>query len=1311
MSDVERRYHETWLGMAQPIEGLVVSVPVLEDAQCMQRLPVAEQHKLTALTGSEAPSLSDVPRFLREVLGYPDGRWVTELPPELRLDVVEGHQTIVPTRALRRQGAAPKRPEGLPDDSTPTSRAAEGFVVLTWELPAGLDLDAKESTTGAWFYEPSAKFERLLRAARVPVGLLFNGDSVRLMYAPHGESTGHLTFRFKDLVTASGRPLFDAMVMLLHARRLFGVLPDHQLPALLEQSRRRQANVTEALAEQVFEALTLLLNGFEGAAERDGSKTLAEAFARGEEHVYGGLLSTLLRLVFVLYAEDRGLLPVDQEPYAEDLSLKALYEQLLEDAGQYPDAMSRRFGAWPRLLALFRTIFFGASHGKLHMPARRGQLFDPEAFPFLEGWTAGGAPVEAVARAAVQPPSIDDETVFRVLEKLIVLEGQRLSYQSLDVEQIGSVYEKLMGFHVKRLTGAGVCLRPSKVWISADEVLGQPASRRGAWLEGQEALDPKALKASGKALETAQTEADVLAALEPFRAKGTEARRFGQLVLQPGAERRRTSSHYTPRSLSAPIVRRALEPLLKAMGDQPSSERLLNLKICDPAMGSGAFLVEACRFLADQVVAAWTREGVLEGAPKDEDVVMRARRLVAQRCLYGVDKNPWAVNLAKLSLWLVTLARAEPFTFIDHSLKCGDSLVGLDLEQLRAFHWDVEKHQQLELAQEVFKKALGVALEKRQAILQLALDLERPSVHKPQQLGLDPAKKKEELLRDADEALAPVKRIADACVGAFFAGATDKEREKERERRVDALAAWLARSEHGVPPPMTEKVRELSAPPYAFHWPLEFPEVFHGKRPDPLDDDQANKTAWIDGFVGNPPFAGKNGVIDAGGEHYLPWLQVVHEGAHGNADLSAHFFRRAFHLLGEHGTIGFIATNTIAQGDTRTTGLKFMVDHQARIYDAVRSMKWPVAGANVAVSVVHVAKGHVSDFPLEPKLDGRKVEVINSRLRAKPERADPVALVANESKSFVGTYVLGMGFVLTPQERDALLAKDQRNGERIFRYVGGEEINSDPDPRLERYVINFGQMELEEAEKWPDLIEIVRRLVKPERDQLKNNTDGKRRKEFWWQFGRYTPALYEVLRPKSSCLATARVSKHMMFSRQNTATVFSEQALVFPLEEDRWFATLQSRVHEVWARLLSSSMRNDLRYAPSDCFETFPFPPQPAFSSLDMLGARLDTERSAYLKSNQVGLTTTYNRLKDPSVSDPAIDALRKLHEAIDRAVLDAYGWTDVKVPAYCGAPPAELEAFEDDVLDRLFDLNARRAHDEKLLAKTKAPKKARAKK
>ena len=152
-------------------------------------------------------------------------------------------------------------------------------------------------------------------------------------------------------------------------------------------------------------------------------------------------------------------------------------------------------------------------------------------------------------------------------------------------------------------------------------------------------------------------------------------------MLQPSEERRRSGSHYTPRALTEPIVRTTLEPILARLrgadGRPPRPEQILDLKVCDPAMGSGAFLVEACRQLGDALVEAWHAHGEMPAIPPDEDEVIFARRLVAQRCLYGVDRNPVAVDLAKMSLWLVTLAKDHALTFVDHALRHGDSLVGL----------------------------------------------------------------------------------------------------------------------------------------------------------------------------------------------------------------------------------------------------------------------------------------------------------------------------------------------------------------------------------------------------------------------------------------------------------------------------------------------------------------------------------------------------------------------------------------------------------------------------------------------------------
>jgi type II restriction/modification system DNA methylase subunit YeeA len=164
-------------------------------------------------------------------------------------------------------------------------------------------------------------------------------------------------------------------------------------------------------------------------------------------------------------------------------------------------------------------------------------------------------------------------------------------------------------------------------------------------------------------------------------------------VLQPTDERRRTGSHYTPRSLTEPIVRHALEPTFERLTADATPAQILDLKVCDPAMGSGAFLVEACRQLGARLQQAWTRwpERKPPKLPDDEDEELHAKRLVAQRCLYGVDKNPMAVDLAKLSLWLATLARDHEFTFVDHALRTGDSLVGLSMEQIAATHWETGK--------------------------------------------------------------------------------------------------------------------------------------------------------------------------------------------------------------------------------------------------------------------------------------------------------------------------------------------------------------------------------------------------------------------------------------------------------------------------------------------------------------------------------------------------------------------------------------------------------------------------------------------
>ncbi len=1293
--DPMERFHDEWLGMVQPIDGLVVSKPALIDGQVARPDDKSLRDRFLAHLTTADPTtatIADLPAFLTDILALGPDRWIAgeRLPDTFRLAIPDTGQLLAPSQALVREpGTSP--------------------VALLWELPPGLPLDTRETVTGGWDYPPTAKFDRLLRHAGVPVGLLCNGTHVRLVYSPHGASTGALTFPVGAMGTTAGRPILDAFVMLLHATRWFGVAPSQQLPALLAASREAQGRVTKALADQVLEALHILLAGFENAGT-GGNSALAAAYRDpdlGADHVYAGLLTCMLRLVFVLYAEDNDLLPVDDDFYAENLSALALYEDLASDAGAYPDAMARRFGAYGRLLSLFRAIFFGISHGTLRMPPRHGELFSPHAYLFLEGNREPSAPGphDPDGRRRLDVPAIDDETVYRVLRRLLVLGEERLSYKALDVEQIGSVYENLMGFRVVELSGDAVCLKKSRAWVTGQDLAGEAQGVRGKWLQEEAGLPKADADRAAKATAGHRKPDAILDALIDSGAALPHSRTAaGRFVIQPGAERRRSGSHYTPRSLTSPIVEKTLAPLLAAVprrppkkGDAraagPSSEDLLSLKICDPAMGSGAFLVEAVRQLGDHVVAAWRREGQAgallpsHGPAHDtEDAVAQARRLVAQRCIYGVDKNPQAVSLAKLSIWLVTLAKNKPFSFVDHALRCGDSLVGLSIDQITAFHWDAgQKGQQLDLIEREIRDVLTEAVAARERIVALARD-DSPEAQR----------EKSRLLRDAQDAVGRLRLIGDLVLGAYFSSTKDKERESERVRRRDLVAAWLT-SGHSAPGELVELADEYRARIPAFHWMIEFPEVFWVERPDPLNGGKRGGSAWIDGIVGNPPFLGQSAISGILGVEYRDWLFFVHPGAQGKSDLVAHFFRRSGGLLGHHGTMGLVATNTISQGDTRNSGLKPLLASGLRIFAAERSMPWP-GDAAVAVSVVHVAVGRPADLAA-CILDGKPAVSITSRLRRGVERPDPVPLCANKGLSFLGAIPYGSGFLLSPDERDALITKDERNAARVFPYLGGEEVNSSPTQSFDRYVIHFGDMSEEEAARWPDLLRILREKVKPERDKDKREA----RRKNWWQFGEKQPAMFAAIEGLERCLVTARVTKHLCFSFQPPGRVFHDMLAVFPFTDFARFGVLQSRVHEPWARLLSSTMEDRLRYAASDCFETFPFPSATTLTALEPVAQALYEARARYMVDTDQGLTQTYNHLKDPDCdAEPdclaRIRDLRRLHEDLDRAVLAAYGWSDLPAPPYCPATDSERAAvalFEDTVIDRLFALNADRAAEE----------------
>jgi hypothetical protein len=250
----------------------------------------------------------------------------------------------------------------------------------------------------------------------------------------------------------------------------------------------------------------------------------------------------------------------------------------------------------------------------------------------------------------------------------------------------------------------------------------------------------------------------------------------------------------------------------------------------------------------------------------------------------------------------------------------------------------------------------------------------------------------------------------------------------------------------------------------------------------------------------------------------------------------------------------------------------------------------------------------------------------------------------------------------------------------VFPYLGGEEVNSSPTHAHHRYVIDFGEMSADEAGTWPALFEILRTKVLPDR-KTKDAKKYPRMVHEWWKFWMPRKELRSAVAGMPRVLVTARVSTHASFAFVPTRAVFSDQLVVFAFDSNAAFAVLSSRVHELWARFFCSSLGDALRYTPTAAFETFPFPEHwETNAALDVAGVAYNTFRAALMLESGEGLTATYNRFHDPDERDPRVAELRALHDAVDRAVLDAFGFSDVAaVPEFL----AVVEETEDDTAPR----------------------------
>ena len=984
--------------------------------------------------------------------------------------------------------------------------------------------------------------------------------------------------------------------------------------------------------------------------------------------IYRDATYLLYRLLFILYAEARRLLPVERADYLA-VSLRSIIEEATElrlDPHKLAEHPTR---LWTQLSTLFNAIQYSDEY--LGVPPYNGGLFDNKDKRHLRDYAIENRFLAPALYELTFLPDPKDERP-----------GDPIDYRDLSVRHLGSLYEGMIEY---------------KLFIAEEELL----ARRDK--DGRV-----------KYLSAAKAES------EPDH-KNDEVVKPGKVYFaQSPHERKATGTHYTAEELVERLVRQTVVRLLdeqwaafkprlekwlaeiEATPDEAARARLrshvdsqleafvreqiLSLRICDPSMGSGHFLVHIAYTITNFILE------VLSATPWDNPAINLDpsywRRLVVENCLYGVDINGMAVELAKLSLWLATMQLGRPLSFLDHHLKRGNSLLGARLSEITEVLAQSELNRQTRTTavaeskgQHRFRETPRVM----QHLEQANAALEKLARHTVR--GVDDIARQEEDYEAAQAALAPYNDIGNLIVAR-------KLGVKIAYSELSAMADLLETGKQNLftdrQKLLWDQVKMALDEQTTVHWELAFPKLFI---PAQVEDSQQSYGFHI--VIGNPPFLGGMRISTELGDEFLKYLKEAFSPTSGTADLCSYFFRRAFEILRIGGHGGFVATNTIAQGDTRETGLAVILRSGGTVAYAERFVKWK-GDANVEVNLVAIQK-HGADSVVtagNARLDGQDVPFVSSWLDDLPEVA-PSRLSQNGRKSYIGDFLQGIGFVLDSDLAEDLVRQDPKNADCILPYLTGREVNDDPWQRPRRHAICFHDWPLERASEYSGPMRIVEQLVRPGRMLLKR----KRNRENWWLYAEYRKGLRRAIGSLSRVLVRSEISEHHMVSLFDLSRpmIFSKQLVVFALESHYHFSLLQSSLHDLWVRRHASTLESRICYTPSDCFQTFPFPQLPVDAdqlTTDWIGHQYYDHRRSVMTTGQIGMTELYNRFHDPHCTDVQMVSMRDLHVKMDLAVLACYGWQDItpahgfypndrKKTRFMPSPKAQREIFT-----RLIALN-----------------------
>nr|WP_229380500.1 Eco57I restriction-modification methylase domain-containing protein [Haloarcula sinaiiensis] len=733
---------------------------------------------------------------------------------------------------------------------------------------------------------------------RVAWGVLTNGKQWRLYGTKDYATETYYEVNLPELLEEGDLEAFKYFYAFFRPEAFRETAGTSFLDTVWNESETAAQELGEDLQDNVFTALRVLGEGFIHTNDLNIDPDDEDARAELKEQS----LVLLYRLMFVLYAESRGLIHPDdpdaQDEYEEHFSLDQLRADIHEDiqsGDSFEDYSGHSTRMWNRLENLFGLVDEGEK--SLGIPPYNGGLFDEDQHEFLA------------------ENEVSDRHIAEVIYRLGTTEGDDgefvlADYADLDTRHLGSIYEGLLEheFRIAPEQYAAVAKDGGQVWKSATDV------------------------SVADAVETVDQ---------------------GELyVVNDDGERKATGAYYTPDYVVSYIVEETVDPLLddikselEADGLEPSEteyfrrfwQQVLDLKILDPAMGSAHFLTSATGYLTEQVMEV-VREQEIQGYDEQE-----LRREIAKECIYGVDVNGMAVELGKLSMWLETLAADKPLAFLDHHLKTGNSLVGSDITEVLSD--DIEENGgQLTLGQ-AFARARQQTLEHVMDLMQDLLAIDNDE--------LADIKSMEELYGEIREdplyqRLFEVANVhtaeqfgLDVPNGVYedMAGAIEDEAEWAEIREAD----WFSTAQ------------AMAADEDFFHWELEFPEVFFGADGEKLDG------AGFDAVVGNPPYL-RIQSLRSHTPRQASYFTSEYESATGNFDIYVNFTEKGQQLLASRGILGFIEPHKFFQSEFGEGLRKYLAERRALFQIVSFRHEQVFDGASVYTCMFFITNRNTDEF-------------------------------------------------------------------------------------------------------------------------------------------------------------------------------------------------------------------------------------------------------------------------------------------------------------------------------------------------------------